>query len=201
MKPLTKPLAFIEFVTLLALMVSMVAMATDIMFPALSIIGEDLGITDPNHTQLVVSSLFGGLALGQLLAGPISGSSGRKVTIYLGFIIFIVGCVISVTAKSLDAMLIGRVLQGFGAASPRIITVAIIRDTYEGRAIARIMSIMMAILILVPAIAPAIGQILITTINWQATFSFLIAMAVIGLVWFWLRQPETLPIAARNSFF
>ena len=98
-------------------------------------------------------------------------------------------------------MLIGRVLQGFGAASPRIITVAIIRDTYEGRAIARIMSIMMAILILVPAIAPAIGQILITTINWQATFNFLIAMAVIGLVWFWLRQPETLPIAARNSFF
>ena len=130
MKPLTKPLVFIEFVTLLALMVSMVAMATDIMFPALSIIGEDLGITDPNHTQLVVSSLFGGLALGQLLAGPISGSSGRKVTIYLGFIIFIVGCLISVTATSLDAMLIGRVQQGLGAASPRIITVAIIRDSY-----------------------------------------------------------------------
>ena len=109
MKPPTKPIAFIEFVTLLALMVSMVAMATDIMLPALSIIGEDLGITDPNHTQLVVSSLFGGLALGQLLAGPISDSIGRKVTIYLGFIIFIVGCLISVTATSLDAMLIGRV--------------------------------------------------------------------------------------------
>ena len=123
MKPPTKPLAFIEFFTLLALMV---AMATDIMLPALSIIGEDLGIADPNHTQLVVSSLFGNLALGQQLAGPISDSIGRKVTIYLGFIIFIVGCVISVTTKSLDAMLIGRVLQGFGAASPRIITVAII---------------------------------------------------------------------------
>ncbi len=121
MKPLTKPLAFIEFVTLLALMVSMVAMATDIMLPALSIIGEDLGIADPNHTQLVVSSLFGGLALGQLLAGPIFDIIGRTKTIYLGFIIFIVGCVISVTATSLDAMLIGRVLQSFGAASPRII--------------------------------------------------------------------------------
>lgn len=200
MKQPTKPLAFTEFVTLLALMVSMVAMATDIMLPALSIIGQDLGIADPNHTQLVVSSLFGGLAVGQLLAGPISDSIGRKVTIYLGFIIFIVGCVISVTATSLDAMLIGRVLQGFGAASPRIITVAIIRDTYEGRAMARIMSIMMAIFILVPAIAPAIGQMLITITNWQATFYFLIAMAAIGLVWFWLRQPETLPIAARKSF-
>lgn len=163
-------------------MVSMVAMATDIMLPALSIIGEDLGITDPNHTKLVVSSLFGGLALGQLLAGLISDSIGRKVTIYLGFIIFIVGCLISVTATSLDAMLIGRVLQGFGAASPRIITVAIIRDSYKGRAMARIMSIMMAIFILVPAIAPAISQILITNINWQATFYFLIAMAAIGLV-------------------
>ena len=79
-------------------------------------------------------------------------------------------------------MLIGRVLQGFGAASPRIITVAIIRDSYKGRAMARIMSIMMAIFILVPAIAPAISQILITNINWQATFYFLIAMAAIGLV-------------------
>ena len=200
MKRELKPLAFPEFVTLLALMISMVAMATDIMLPALGIIGQDLHVTDPNDTQLVVSSLFAGFAVGQMFAGPISDSIGRKMTIYIGYFIFITGCVISVTATSLDAMLFGRVLQGLGAAAPRVITVALVRDSHQGRAMARIMSIIMAIFILVPAIAPAIGQGLIAFSDWHGTFYFLIVIAVISLVWFWIRQPETLPEAARVPF-
>lgn len=200
MKPNTTPLPLAEFVSLLALMVSMVAMATDIMLPALGIIGHDLGVADPNDTQLIVSSLFGGFAVGQMLAGPISDSIGRKPTIYIGYSIFVVGCVLSVTATSLDAMLAGRVLQGLGAAAPRIITVAIVRDSYEGRAMARIMSIAMAIFILVPALAPAIGQGLVAVADWHATFYFLMAMALVGFVWFALRQPETLHAADRRAF-
>ncbi|MEX0693019.1 MAG: multidrug effflux MFS transporter [Rhodospirillales bacterium] len=200
MKRELKPLPFPEFVTLLALMISMVAMAIDIMLPALGIIGQDLRVSDPNDTQLVVSSLFAGFAVGQMFAGPLSDSIGRKMTIYIGYVIFITGCVISVTAVSLDAMLVGRVLQGLGAAAPRVITVAIVRDSHQGRAMARIMSIIMAVFILVPAIAPAIGQGLIMIAGWHGTFYFLITMAVIGLVWFWFRQPETLPEAARKPF-
>lgn len=200
MKQDRKPLAFPEFVTLLALMISMVAMSIDIILPALGIIGDDLQVTDPNDTQLVVSSLFSGFAVGQLLAGPISDSIGRKPTIYAGYLIFIVGCVLSVNATSLDAMLIGRALQGLGAAAPRIITVALVRDSYEGRAMARIMSIIMAIFILVPAIAPAIGQGLIMFADWHITFYFLMLMAFIGLVWFWLRQPETLHPEDKRPF-
>jgi len=200
MKQDRKPLAFPEFVTLLALMISMVAMSIDIILPALGIIGDDLQVTDPNDTQLMVSSLFSGFAVGQLLAGPISDSIGRKPTIYAGYLIFIVGCVLSINATSLDAMLVGRVLQGLGAAAPRIITVALVRDSYEGRAMARIMSIIMAIFILVPAIAPAIGQGLIMFADWHITFYFLMLMAFIGLVWFWLRQPETLRPEDKRPF-
>lgn len=195
-----KPLAFAEFVSLLALMISMVAMATDIMLPALGIIGSDLQVTDPNHTQLIVSSLFVGLAVGQLFAGPLSDSIGRKPTIYIGYIIFIIGCVLSVSATSLELMLVGRILQGLGAAAPRVITTAIVRDSHEGRAMARIISITMAIFILVPAIAPSIGQGLIMLADWHVTFYFLMAMAFIGLVWFWLRQPETLAAENRHPF-
>lgn len=200
MKRAIAPLPFPEFVALLALMISMVAMATDIMLPALGVIGQDLNVTDPNDVQLVVSSLFGGFAVGQLFAGPISDSIGRKKTIYIGYLIFVIGCVLSIVAQSLDVMLIGRVLQGLGAAAPRVITVALVRDTYEGRAMARVMSITMAVFILVPAIAPAIGQGLIMLTDWHGTFIFLIAMAIIGFIWFWLRQPETLPVDARKPF-
>ena len=200
MKREQPPLAFPEFVTLIALMISMVAMSTDIMLPALGIIGQDLDVTDPNDTQLIVSSLFGGFCVGQLLAGPVSDSIGRKKTIYAGYTIFIIGCLASLSAQSLEIMLIGRVLQGFGAAPSRIITIAIVRDSYEGRPMARIMSIAMAIFIIVPAIAPSIGQGLILIAGWHATFVFLLVIALICFVWLGLRQPETLRPDTHRPF-
>lgn len=200
MKRGQKPLSLPEFTALVALMISIVAMATDIMLPALGIIGHDLAVTDANDAQLIVSSLFAGFAVGQLLAGPLSDSIGRKPTIYIGYLVFIAGCVLSATAGSLETMLAGRVLQGLGAAPSRIITVAMVRDSYEGRPMARVMSIVMAVFILVPAIAPSIGQGLILAFPWQSTFIFLALNAVICFVWFGLRQPETLTPARRRPF-
>jgi len=141
----TQPLPFAEFVVLLALMISIVAMATDIMLPALSVIGEDLRIAHANDVQLVVSSLFAGFALGQLIAGPLSDSFGRKPVIYWGYVVFTAGCLLSVVAADLTTMLIGRVLQGLGAAAPRVVLVSMVRDGYAGRAMARIMSIVMSV--------------------------------------------------------
>ena len=100
---------FAEFVVLLALMISIVAMATDIMLPALSVIGEDLKAAHANDVQLVVSSLFAGFALGQLIAGPLSDSFGRKPVIYWGYAVFMAGCLLSLVATDLTTMLIGRV--------------------------------------------------------------------------------------------
>ncbi|WP_113910465.1 multidrug effflux MFS transporter [Roseovarius dicentrarchi] len=198
-----KPIATLpipEFVILLAMMVSTTALSTDIMLPALDVIGHDLGVDDPNSVQLIVSALFLGFAVGQALAGPLSDSFGRKPVIYAGYAVFTVGCLMSLLAASWEVMIAGRVLQGFGAAAPRIVTMALVRDGYEGRAMARIMSIVMAVFILVPTIAPALGQVVIWLSGWRATFVVLIALGLGAAAWFALRQPETLAPHMRRPF-
>ncbi len=196
--PPPKPLGLPEFVGLMATMVSIVALSTDIMLPALGQIGRDLGLAGANDAQFIVTSLFVGFGVGQLIAGPLSDRFGRKPVIYGGYVVFIVGCLCSIVAEGFWLMLVGRVLQGLGAAAPRIVTVAIVRDGYEGRAMARIMSIVMVVFILVPAIAPAIGQGVVAVWGWRATFAVLLILAATGSVWFALRQPETFPVEARQ---
>ena len=176
----------------MALLTSLVALSIDAMLPALSIIGADLGVQRENGTQLVVSALFVGFAVGQLVYGPVSDSIGRKAPIYAGLGIFMLGSVLSMIAWSFPVMLTGRVLQGFGAAAPRIVTIALIRDQYEGRAMARIMSFVMAVFILVPMIAPALGQAVLFVANWRMIFGLLLTLALIVSAWFGIRQPETL---------
>ena len=199
MKQPAAPLPLVEFVILLALMISIVAMATDVMLPALDQIASDLGSTNPNDAQLVISSLFVGFAFGQLLAGPLSDSFGRKPVIYAGYVIFIVGCLMSMFTNDFTTMLVGRALQGLGAAGPRIVTVSLVRDGYEGRAMARIMSFVMAVFILVPAVAPAIGQGILYVADWRSMFTSLLILAVTAFVWFALRQPETLAVEDRRA--
>ncbi len=194
-----KPLAMAEFVSLLAFMISIMALSIDAMLPALGVIGEDLQVANPNDAQLVISVMFFGFAIGQILAGPLSDSYGRKPVIFAGYGIFILGCLLSMVTESFEIMLVGRFLQGLGAAPPRIIGIAIVRDGYEGRAMASIMSVVMAIFILVPAIAPAIGQGILLIADWRAIFTLLLLIAVIAFLWFGLRQPETLQVKDRRA--
>ncbi|WP_282605126.1 multidrug effflux MFS transporter [Pelagibius sp. Alg239-R121] len=196
----SKPLGIPEFVSMLALMVSLLALSIDGMLPALGEIAQDLRLSDPNDAQLVVTAMFFGFAAGQIVAGPLSDNLGRKPVIYGGYVIFIAGCLLSIAADSFAMMLAGRVLQGLGAAAPRIVSIALVRDGYEGRAMARIMSIVMAIFILVPAIAPAIGQVVMLILDWRAIFWLFLAIAIIAFAWFAIRQPETLASAARRRF-
>ncbi len=199
MKPI-KQLPLPEFVTLLAMMISILAMSIDAILPAFEQIGREFQLTDPNDAQLVLSAMFFGFAIGQIIAGPLSDCYGRKPIIYIGYIIFIAGCVLSIIATDFTLLLLGRVLQGLGAAAPRIVSIALVRDGYEGREMARIMSIVMAIFILVPAIAPAIGQGIMAITSWRNIFTLLLIMAIIAFVWFALRQPETLQEESRQKF-
>ena len=169
-KPPTRPLPFPEFILLLAMMTSIVALATDMMLPALDRIGAELGATNANDAQLVISSMFLVFAVGQIAVGPLSDSFGRKPVIYAGYLVFAAGCLLSMFAAEFTTMLIGRVLQGLGAAGPRIVSMALVRDGYEGRAMARVMSFVMAVFIVAPAIAPALGQAVILAAGWRATF-------------------------------
>lgn len=200
MKAPEKPLGIPEFVTLLAMMVSILALSIDAMLPALDQIGRDLAVAKANDVQLVISAMFLGFAAGQLVAGPLSDCYGRKPVIYGGYVIFIAGCLLAMFAMSFEMLLAGRVLQGLGAAAPRIVSMALVRDCYEGRAMARIQSIVMAIFILVPAIAPAAGQGVLLVADWRAIFGLLLVMALIAFIWFALRQPETLAMDARRTF-
>lgn len=189
-----------EFVTLMALMIALVALAIDAMLPALPIIGEELGATHENDSQLIVSLLFLGMALGQLFFGPLSDSIGRKSALSAGLGLFVVGSMISLFAETFTLVLVGRFVQGLGVAGPRSVSLALIRDQYEGRAMARVMSFVMTIFILVPVIAPTLGQAILMVANWRAIFAVLAVMALMLFGWFALRQPETLLPAHRMPF-
>lgn len=189
-----------EFVTLMALMIALVALAIDAMLPALPIIGEELGATHENDSQLIVSLLFLGMALGQLFFGPLSDSIGRKTALSAGLGLFVVGSMISLFAETFTLVLVGRFVQGLGVAGPRSVSLALIRDQYEGRAMARVMSFVMTIFILVPVIAPTLGQAILMVANWRAIFAVLAVMALMLFGWFALRQPETLLPAHRMPF-
>jgi len=191
---------FRESIALLALMISFVALSLDVMLPALPDIGRDLGVRHPNDVQLVVSVLIIGLSFGQLIYGPLSDSTGRKPAIFAGIVIFTLGCLLSIFATCFGVMLGGRFLQGIGAAGPRSVIVALVRDQYAGRTMARMMSAVMAVFIIVPAVAPTLGQAILLVANWRVIFVALMLLGVIALTWFTIRQPETLPRDLRITF-
>ena len=198
--PVTKQPKFFEFVVLMAFIISMIALAIDAMLPALPEIASDLGVTEINDSQYVISILFAGMAIGQMIFGPMSDSVGRKKAINLGFATFIIGCLISLFATSFTTMLIGRFLQGLGAAGPRVVSTALVRDRYEGREMARVMSFVMTIFILVPVIAPSVGQVILIFSDWRGIFLLFLVLSSIALVWFNCRQPETLAVDKRIKF-
>jgi DHA1 family bicyclomycin/chloramphenicol resistance-like MFS transporter len=177
-----------EFIALVALTFSLIAMSIDSMLPALGDIAADLAARDPNDRQLVLTAFFAGLTVGQFIYGPISDSTGRKPAMYAGIGCFIVGGLICGFTHDFTTMLLGRLLQGFGAAGPRIVAMAMVRDLYAGRAMARIMSFVMAVFILVPSI----GQLMLLIADWRFIFYGLVIVGVIDFLWLWARQPETL---------
>ena len=195
-----RALGRVEFVALVGLLMSLVALAIDAMLPALPAIGRDFETPRPNDVQLVIMSLFLGLGFGQLLFGPLSDRIGRKPAIHAGLVLFMIGCLVSIFAPTFEVMIAGRVLQGVGVAGPRIVIIALVRDQYEGRSMARLMSFAMAVFILVPTVAPALGQGLLILGGWHAIFITFLVISAIVFAWFALRQPETLPVARRRPF-
>ncbi len=190
----------IEFVALMASLMSIVALAIDALLPALSIIGRAVNSTEATDNQLLITMIFLGLGCGQLLFGPLSDSFGRKPIVYYGFVIFLFASFICIYAQSLEIMIIGRILQGVGLSAPRTISIAIIRDSYKGDYMAKIMSFVTVVFILVPIIAPALGKFILNIYSWQAIFyAQLIFAAIIG-IWFWKRQKETIKPEFKVKF-
>ena len=190
----------IEFVALMASLMSIVALAIDALLPALSIIGRAVNTVEIADNQLLITMIFLGLGCGQLVFGPLSDSFGRKPIVYYGFIIFLFASIICVNAESLTVMIIGRILQGVGLSAPRTISISIIRDTYNGDYMAKIMSFVTVVFILVPIIAPALGKFILNIYSWEAIFYAQVIFAAIIAIWFWKRQKETLKQEYKVKF-
>jgi len=189
-----------EFVILMASLMSIVALAIDALLPALDIIGETIGTKSIVDNQLLITMIFLGLGIGPLLFGPISDSLGRKPVVYMGIALFIIASLICVFSKNLETMIAGRILQGIALSAPRTISIAMIRDIYSGDYMARIMSFITVVFLLVPIIAPALGKFILDRYNWQAIFYVQIIFGLIVSLWFWRRQAETLIKVNRIPF-
>lgn len=190
----------LEFIVVMASLMSLVALAIDALLPAISDISISIQITDTKNNQLFITMIFLGLGFGQLIAGPLSDSFGRKPVIYVGFIVFSFASLICVLATSLEMMIIGRVLQGIGLSAPRTISIAMVRDRFSGNYMAKIMSFIVVIFILVPVIAPALGKLMLDTYGWKSIFYSQLVFGFFTMIWVWKRQPETLKIAHRKKF-
>ncbi|MFL0084447.1 multidrug effflux MFS transporter [Tenacibaculum maritimum] len=190
----------LEFIALMASLMSLVALAIDALLPALKQIGISIGIAYVNDNQLLITMIFLGLGLGQLIAGPISDSIGRKPVIYWGFAVFVLASFICVTAESLEMMVVGRILQGIGLSAPRTISIAMVRDSFSGDYMARIMSFIVVVFILIPVVAPAIGKIMLDLYGWKSIFYSQLIFGVLVIIWFWKRQPETLSNHHKKKF-
>ena len=185
------PMAFRELIALSALLMSLTALSIDIMLPALPRIGAAFGIATANDQQLVVTFYFLGLAGGQLFYGPLSDRFGRKPLLLAGLSIYLLGAFAAVAVADFRHLLWARLLQGFGGAGSRVMAVAVVRDLFSGRQMARVMSIVMMVFIVVPIFAPAVGQQIARFGDWRAIFYFLICVALVDLAWSSGRLPET----------
>lgn len=191
--PMSSRISEKEFTLLMALLMSVVAISIDALLPSLGVIGAELGVTDINRTQLLIGSIFAGMAIGQLVAGPLSDAMGRKPVLYAGLALYLAGSLVCWGAGTFDLLLAGRCLQGLGVACPYVTAVSVVRDKYAGRDMARVMSLIMMIFILVPAIAPSLGLGIVRLAGWRAIFLFYILYAVAIGGWIALRLEETLP--------
>ncbi|MDP5349179.1 MAG: multidrug effflux MFS transporter [Paracoccaceae bacterium] len=187
-----------EFIALIAMLFAIIAFSIDAMLPALPRIGAELSPEAPNRAQLIVIAFVLGMGAATLFAGPMSDALGRKPMIIGGTALYILGAALAWAAPSLEWLLLARVLQGVGAAGPRVVGMAIVRDLYGGREMARILSFVMMVFMLVPAIAPLVGSWIIAAAGWRAMFGAFVIFAGIATLWLALRLPESLPPAARR---
>ncbi len=189
-----------EFIFIMSLLVAVDSLSIDAILPALSNMSHEFGVSQGNARQYIVTALFMGYALGVMIFGVASDSFGRKRPIYVGFALFFIGTVVAIFASSFAMLLVGRVLQGIGAAGPQVIPTAMTRDLYKGRGMAEVMSLIMMVFMLVPTIAPLLGQTILLFSNWQGIFVMLGIYGLFALTWFAIRLPETLPEEHRVPF-
>ncbi|MFT3965813.1 MAG: multidrug effflux MFS transporter [Sphingobium sp.] len=183
---------FREFVALVAALMAINALGIDSMLPALPHIAHSLGLATENQQQWVVSAYIIGMGASQILFGPLADRYGRRAPVLFCLVLYAVMSLFASVASSFAMMIVARVLQGMGAAGTRVISVAMVRDRYEGREMARVMSLAFIVFLAVPMLAPAVGSLVMLVAPWRSIFHVLAGFAAFVAIWMILRVPETL---------
>lgn len=181
-----------EFVALMAALMASNALAIDSMLPALPAIGDELGVAEDNQRQLVITSYLLGFGAAQLVYGPLSDRFGRKWLLVISLVFYGVFALLAGIASSFTLLLAARAMQGVAAAATRVLVVSVIRDRYQGSGMARIMSLVMIVFMIVPVLAPTFGQGMLAIGNWRHIFIILGVYGAVLALWTLLRLPETL---------
>jgi DHA1 family bicyclomycin/chloramphenicol resistance-like MFS transporter len=181
-----------ETVGLLAGLMALNAFAIDAMIPALPAIGAELGVATDNSRQLVVVAYFLGFGVGQIFWGPLADRFGRKPILATGVALYTGFALLCGIAGSFELLIAGRVAMGASAAVTRVLVMAMVRDLFEGEAMARVMSLVFMVFMLVPVLAPNIGQAILLVAPWRAIFVVLAAYGAIMWIWSFIKLPETL---------
>ncbi|TDE38349.1 Bcr/CflA family efflux MFS transporter [Antarcticimicrobium sediminis] len=189
-----------EFIALIAMMFATIAFSMDSMLPALPEIGAQLSPDNINRAQMILTAFILGMGAGTFITGPLSDAFGRKPVILVGAIIYIAAAFVAWRSSSLEVVLAARVVQGLGAAGPRVVAMAVVRDLYSGREMAKMVSIAMMIFTIFPAIAPLMGAGIIALTGWRGIFLAFILFSLISTLWMGLRLPETLAPENRRAF-
>ncbi|MCA1405132.1 multidrug effflux MFS transporter [Ensifer sp. IC3342] len=189
-----------QFIALMAMLMSINAVSIDIMLPGLQEIGASLGVADENDRQFVITAYLIGMGFAQLFFGPLSDRFGRKGPLLGGLALYGLYALAIVFVPTFAALLFFRFVQGVGAAATRVITVSVVRDVYGGRQMAEIMSLVMMVFMIVPVIAPSIGQLIMLFSEWHMIFVVIALFAVTIAVPVALRLQETLAPANRRAF-
>lgn len=185
-------LSFGAFVLMMAGFMALGGLAVDTMLPALPAIGDELGVENPNKRQWVITSYFLGFGIFQLFYGPLSDRFGRRPILFFGVSVYVFFSIVTVFAGSFDTVILSRFFQGAGTAATRVLIIAIVRDCYSGRRMAKVMSLSFIIFLLVPIVAPALGQGVMLFVSWHWIFLGLAIFALVLLAWAMRRLPETL---------
>jgi len=187
-----------EFVVMIAGLMALNALAIDVMLPALDDIAAALGVANANDQQLVIYAYIAGFGVPQLVWGPLTDRFGRRPIVFLALAGYAITGLACMFAPSFAVLLAMRFSQGVFASACRVVAVSIVRDIFAGRGMARVMSLVMTIFMVVPILAPSIGQLILFVAPWQWTFGVLTVVALALMGWAWLRLPETLPVDRRS---
>jgi DHA1 family bicyclomycin/chloramphenicol resistance-like MFS transporter len=180
-----------EFVAMMALLQALQALAIDAMLPALGVMSQDLGVTNPNHRQLVLGVFLIAAGLGSIFPGTLADRYGRRPVLFVcvgGYVVFSLAAAL---APEFNTLLVMRACAGALSSGMIVLSATIIRDRFSGDRMARTQSLIGVVFMVVPMIAPALGQAVLAVADWRWIFGLMAGLGAAVLVWAWLRLPET----------